>query len=58
VRHSLACLLARVCGRSPLEYLGPEARTRQAAAVLAMMRSVPSEVPALIDGFGEELACR
>ena len=58
VRHSLACVLARVWGRSPLEYLGPEARTRQAAAVLAIMRNSPSEIPTLIDAFEKELACR
>jgi 5-methylthioribose kinase len=58
VRHSLACVLARVQGRSPLEYLSPEARTRQAAAALAILQNVPSEIPALIDAFEKELACR
>ena len=57
VRHSLACLLARVWGRSPLEYLGSEERARQAAAALAIMRSVPSEIPALVGAFEKELAC-
>ena len=58
VRHSLACLLARVCGRSPLEYLSPEERSRQADATLAIMRSTPLEIPALIERFEKELACR
>ncbi len=58
VRHSIACLLARVWGRSPLEYLGPEERSRQAAAVLAMMPRVPSDIPSMIDAFQKELACR
>jgi 5-methylthioribose kinase len=58
VRHSLACLLARVCGRSPLEYLGPVERARQAEATLAIMRNAPIEIPALIERFDKELACR
>jgi 5-methylthioribose kinase len=58
VRHSLACLLARVRGRSPLEYLDTDERTRQAAATLAIMQSAPMAVPALIDCFARELACR
>lgn len=58
VRHSLACLLARVYGRSPLEYLDREERARQAEATLAILRDGPMEVPALIDRFGKELACR
>ncbi len=58
VRHSLACLLARVWGRSPLEYLGSGERSRQASAVLAMMRDAPSKIPAMIDAFEKELACR
>ncbi len=58
VRHSLACLLARVRGRSPLEYLSSEERTHQAAAVLAIMQRAPAEMPALIERFSKELACR
>lgn len=51
VRHTLACLLARVAGRSPLEYLTAPARTHQAQAVVALMQQPPTSVPALIDGF-------
>jgi 5-methylthioribose kinase len=58
VRHSLACLLARVYGRSPLEYLGPEERSRQAEATLAIIRTAPMEVLTLIGRFEKELACR
>jgi 5-methylthioribose kinase len=57
-RHSLACLLARVCGRSPLEYLNADERTRQAATTLAIMQSAPMTIPTLIDRFEKELACR
>jgi hypothetical protein len=41
VRHTLACLLARVAGRSPLEYLTADERARQVDAVLDMMQSPP-----------------
>lgn len=58
VRHSLACLLARVRGRSPLEYLGPGERERQAEAVLAIMQNVPSQMAILIERFEKELTCR
>ena len=58
VRHSLACLLARVCGRSPLEYLDSGERSRQTAAVLAIMRDAPFEINALIDIWKKEIACR
>jgi 5-methylthioribose kinase len=48
VRQTLGCLLARVEGRSPLEYLTPEERTSLRAAVLTLLREPPLAVPALI----------
>lgn len=51
VRHTLGCLLARVRGRSPLEYLDAEKRTRQAAAVVRLMSDPPPTVAALADRF-------
>ena len=39
MRHTLGCLLARVRGRSPLEYLDDVARARQARVVNAIMRN-------------------
>jgi 5-methylthioribose kinase len=51
VRHTLGCLLARVAGRSLLEYLDEAARTRQRRAVLALMSSPPARVADLIDEF-------
>lgn len=39
VRHTLGCLLARVRGRSTLEYLSHEERDRQASAVVDLMTS-------------------
>lgn len=56
VRHTLACLLARVAGRSPLEYLTAAARTRQQQVVVALMQQPPASVPTLIDDFINRLA--
>ncbi len=51
VRHTLGCLLARVAGRSPLEYLEEGERLRQKEAVLALMPHAPATVPELVDRF-------
>jgi 5-methylthioribose kinase len=51
VRHTLGCLLARVAGRSPLEYLTAGERDWQRAAVAAMMADVPGSVDELIEVF-------
>jgi 5-methylthioribose kinase len=56
-RHTLACLLARVAGRSPLEYLGETERDRQKEAVLSLMRQCPDSLAELIDCFEKEIAC-
>jgi len=55
VRHTLGCLLARVAGRSPLEYLNSEARNRQRNAVVGLMPQPPKTIPVLIDAFTERL---
>jgi aminoglycoside phosphotransferase (APT) family kinase protein len=55
VRHTLACLLARVDGRSPLEYLTADERSRQRALVLALMAQPPATLPQLIQTFAEGL---
>lgn len=44
VRHALGCLLARACGRSPLEYLDAAGRDRQRDAVLALIPRPPARV--------------
>jgi aminoglycoside phosphotransferase (APT) family kinase protein len=51
VRNTLGCLLARVAGRSPLEYMGDEHRGRQRRAVLRLMSSPPATVGEMISGF-------
>jgi len=55
VRHTLACLLARIDGRSPLEYLSEMERERQRAAVLALLADVPGSMDELIWQFTERL---
>jgi len=54
-RHGLGCLLARVDGRSPLEYLDGAARARQRAAALALLDRPPATVVALTSQFLEGL---
>ena len=51
MRHTLACLLARVAGRSPLEYLDATQRARQAEVVLDLMTDAPDELAKLINAF-------
>lgn len=51
VRHTLACLLARVDGRSPLEYLDASERERQRGAVLKLMADAPALMDDLIERF-------
>jgi hypothetical protein len=55
VRHTLGCLLARVDGRSPLEYLSERDRNRQRAIVLDLMRKPPIMLPELFQAFGAGL---
>jgi tRNA A-37 threonylcarbamoyl transferase component Bud32 len=53
-RHTLGCLLARVDGRSPLEYLSPTERDQQRAVALALMlmQRPPGDVSELVRQFG------
>ena len=55
VRHTLACLLARVAGRSCLEYLAEEERARQRRVVLSLVKRMPAGIPDAIAGFLERL---
>jgi hypothetical protein len=55
VRHALGCLLARACGRSPLEYLDPAGRERQRDAVLAAIPRAPARVDDLVSEFLDRL---
>jgi len=55
VRHTLACLLARVAGRSPLEYLTAGERAAQGVIVVALMARPPDTMAGLIGQFIERL---
>jgi 5-methylthioribose kinase len=55
VRHTLGCLLARVAGRSPLEYFGEDERLRQREAVLSIVPRAPRQMANLISAFEERL---
>jgi 5-methylthioribose kinase len=57
-RHTLGCLLARVVGRSTLEYLTLAERQRQKRAVLKLISRPPALLKVLIDSFAKELDCR
>ena len=51
VRQTLGCLLARVAGRSTLEYLDVAGRERQRAVAVALVRETPTTVDALVGQF-------
>jgi 5-methylthioribose kinase len=55
VRHTLGCLLARVSGKSPLEYLTPQERVRQREVVMALIANRPAGISELIDGFVHDI---
>lgn len=55
VRHTLGCLLARVAGRSPLEYLTPEERIRQQSVVLGLIQQPPESIQRLTQQFSERI---
>ena len=51
VRHTLACLLARVAGRSPLEYLNERQRARQQSVIVSLISDPPDTADELIRLF-------
>lgn len=55
VRHTLACLLARVAGRSPLEYLDPAYRQRQQSIVTDLITENIETISDLFGAFTERL---
>lgn len=56
VRHTLGCLLARVAGRSPLEYLDADERGRQRAVCVTLAVSPPPTVEDLASSFIDGIA--
>jgi len=57
-RHTLGCLLARVAGRSPLEYLDRTCQSRQRDTVVAMMDRPPAGIEEMARSFAQGIACR
>jgi 5-methylthioribose kinase len=55
-QHTLASLLARVCGRSPLEYLSQEECLLQRRIVIEMIKENPATVDQVISAFAQKLA--
>jgi aminoglycoside phosphotransferase (APT) family kinase protein len=56
-RHTLACLLARVAGRSPLEYLDEKERANQRTVVVELMSGGPwPTVPSVVSEFLVEVS--
>lgn len=55
VQHLAGCLLARAAGKSVLEYLDEETRSRQVDSVLALQPDLPTPVPAFADAFIDEI---
>ena len=51
VQHTLACLLARVKGKSPLEYLDQNEQEFQLNIVLSLLRNTPASMDNLIHNF-------
>lgn len=55
IRHTLGCTLARVAGRSPLEYLSAHEQARQRDVVISLMSDPPNTMAGLIDRFASEI---
>jgi 5-methylthioribose kinase len=55
VNNTIACLLARTSGRSPLEYFSDDQRRKQKETALCLVARHPATVPALIDDFGQRI---
>ncbi len=56
LHHSMACTLARVCGKSPLEYLTVSQRADQRAAVLALIDQPPATYDQLVTRYTRGLS--
>ena len=55
VRHTLGCLLARVAGKSPLEYLTHKEQARQRDVILLLIANTPTNVNDLLTDFIENI---
>ena len=55
IRHTLGCMLARVAGRSCLEYLSLEQRARQQTAVLKCIQDTPKQMTIAVEEITDAL---
>ena len=55
VQHALGCSLARVAGKSLLEYMSPQENARQREVVLLLMQKPPASIEQLISQFIEKI---
>ena len=55
VNNTIACLLARTSGRSPLEYLSDDERQKQKEAALYLIGHRPATITALVEEFGRRI---
>ena len=55
VRHALGCSLARVAGKSLLEYLSPQERSRQQEVLLQLIVKSPASIEDLVSQFVQKI---
>jgi 5-methylthioribose kinase len=55
-QHTLACILARICGRSPLEYLSDQERLMQRQIAIEMIKENLMTVDEVIAGFAGRIS--
>jgi 5-methylthioribose kinase len=55
-RHTVACLLARAVGRSPLEYLNESERARQTRVAVDLVETGPASLSQLVELFVRGIA--
>ena len=55
VQHALGCSLARVAGKSLMEYMSPQDNARQREVVLLLMQKPPASIEQLISQFIEKI---
>lgn len=51
IRHTIACMLARVRGKSPLEYLSEDEKNTQTRRCLELIQNNPTKMMQLIEAF-------
>jgi aminoglycoside phosphotransferase (APT) family kinase protein len=55
VRHALGCSLARVAGKSLMEYMSVEENSRQREVLIQLVRNPPASIEQLISHFIEKI---